>query len=146
MKECETPSSIIQNLFASPHASLFRGHNYGLRARHTHTPPASKTSRENNLYPLGQYWVISGLYWDNRKENGNYRDYQGYIQTSSCVRFLQVLDLLRQAGAPFLGGGWSRYMPGPQYNLNFPSCSCWYRVWGCRILSRNSWGMVWTFG
>ena len=23
--------------------------------------------------------VILGLYWDNGKENGNYRDYRGYI-------------------------------------------------------------------
>ena len=26
-------------------------------------------------------WTILGLYWDNGKENGNYRDYRGYIGT-----------------------------------------------------------------
>ena len=28
---------------------------------------------------LGIIWYILGLYRDNGKENGNYRDYRGYI-------------------------------------------------------------------
>ena len=28
---------------------------------------------------MGLYWVILGLYWDNGKANGSYREYRVYI-------------------------------------------------------------------
>ena len=33
---------------------------------------------------------ILGLYWDNGKENGNYRNYRGYIGITSQVKRLGV--------------------------------------------------------
>ena len=34
---------------------------------------------EKKLETIGIIGVILGIYWDNGKENGNYRDYRGYV-------------------------------------------------------------------
>ena len=35
--------------------------------------------RDYGFRGLGFYLGIGGVYWDNGKENGNYRDYRDYI-------------------------------------------------------------------
>ena len=54
------------------------------RAPPNRDPSVTFTGKENGNYRdyrgyVGIIGYILGLYWDNGKENGNYRDYRGYV-------------------------------------------------------------------